>query len=748
MPQGAPVVEPTAPTGGHADGTTAVCGIAPAIAPARALRRARHVGLHLAVIACYALPAVALWWHAWDGHLTSTLTCACGDAGQTVWFVAWPAYAIAHGIDPFFSSLVQSPRGISLLSNASSIPVGIALAPLTWSLGPIAATNVALTLSPALSAWACWFACRRLVAWPWASFVGGLLFGYCPFVVTNLALGHLGLCLLVCPPLLVVAGREVLFGAPDRRTRWGLALGALGALQFFVSSEILAIVMVVGVPTGAVAALVGARARRLAPLPELARAGAAAGALVALTLAWPVWEFLAGPGHLHGPLWASAAVAGNPLDALWRPGAYGARGTTLVRLGGYLGHQGPPPSYLGPVVLCAAAASLLVSWRRRGAWILAGAGLFAAWCSLGVLLSVAPGRVSALWVPWRLFSGLPLLDDVIPQRFSAVVDLCVALVIGIGIDRVRPLLAGSLARRTAGKAGTGRLAALHPAGALLALGGLVVAAAPWWTYQVPLATSAVTVPQWFAAPVGARAHGAVVLSVPFPFPTQGVSAPMVWQAVDGMGFRLAGAYAKVPAPTGRPLATVDVPLVDRVLTALGATVPGPLPTGTARQLNAVRAALRTWRVDDVVVTRGASHVRRAVSLLGTAIGRPPRRLRGAWVWTLRGRSGGDRPPTASARRRVRFGYRGALDLRTGCTVGERPRMAEEEPLCGVAAKARQMGELSLGLYALGDHFEAEGVGQMDHRLDDRTVSLDQAERRHEAAVDLHDVERQLGEPGQ
>lgn len=603
--------------------------------------RAWRGGVHLAVIACYALPAVVLWWHAWDGHLGSTLTCACGDAGQSVWFVAWPAYALSHGRDPFFSSVVQSPSGINLLSNASSVPVGLALAPITWSLGPVAATNIALTLSPALSAWACWIACRRLVTWSWASLVAGALFGYSPFVVTNLALGHIGLCLLVCPPLLVVAGHEVLFGPSVRRTRWGLALGGLLALQFFLSSEVLAIVMVVGVPAAGAAALIGARTGRLGPLHELACAGAGACAVVAALLAWPVWEFLAGPGHLRGPLWAGAPVAGNPLDALWRPGAYGARATPLVRLGGYLGRTGPPASYLGPAVLCAAGISLALAWRRCGVWLLAGAGAFAAWCSLGVLLSVAPGHLSSLWLPWRLFSALPLLDDVIPQRLSAVADLCVALVIGIGIDRARCLVAGVSTRRSAHRRGAERRAVALLVTGLLAVGGLVVAASPWWTYQVPLVTSAVAVPRWFGAPIPARAPDAVVLSVPFPFPSEGVSAPMVWQAIDGMDFRLAGVYGKVPATTGRPLAAADAPLVDRVLTSLGPTVPVPFPTASRRELAAVRTALGKWRVDVVVVvTERTSAARRAVSLLEAAIGRPPRRLRGAWCWTLRGRRRG------------------------------------------------------------------------------------------------------------
>lgn len=649
MPQGTVVSQPTADSPAARVPAPSAPSPQEASRPRSALRaRAGRAGWHLFVVACFALPAVVLWWHAWDGHLSSTLTCACGDTGQTVWFVAWPAYAIAHGLDPFISAAVQAPAGVNMLSNASSLPVGVVLAPITWSLGPVAATNVALTVCPALSAWACWVACRRFVAWRVAPVVAGALFGYSPFVVTNLALGHIGLCLLVCPPLLVVCGYEVLFGAPHRRRRFGLALGALLALQFFISSEVLAIVAVVGVPAGALAALVGARAGRLAPLPELVRALGAALGLALVLLAFPVWFFLAGPQHLRGPLWSAASIEDDPLYALWSAGHYRASATTLTRLGGYLGQVGPPSSYLGPAVLGAAGLSLVVAWRRRSAWLFAFAGVVAAWCSLGILVWLSPRHADDVWLPWRVLGSWPLLDDVIPQRFSAVVDLCVALLIGVGLDRARSLGAATWARRAQTREPSaqrrrlaGRLAAV-----CLAVGGLVVAASPWRTFQVPFATSAVVVPRWFSTQAREVPAGTVVLSVPFPFPIDGASGPMVWQAVDDMAFRLAGAYAKVPGKTGRSISAGSVPLADEVLASLSTRAPGRLPRGTAAQIAALRRALFTWHVDDVVITPGAAHVQRAVTILRAAIGRPPRRQAGAWVWTSRSgleRTGGAAP---------------------------------------------------------------------------------------------------------
>jgi hypothetical protein len=610
-------------------------GRRPALAVARAVVR------HLAAVAAFSVPAVVLWWHAWDGHLGSTLTCTCGDAGQEVWFIAWPAYALAHGLDPFFSSALQAPYGVNLLSNAAAVPVGLVLSPLTWIAGPVVATNVALTLCPGLSAWACWIACRRLTSWGPASVVAGVLYGYSPFVVTNLATGHVSLCLLVTPPLLLVAGRELLYGRPGSRLRWGAAIGALVALQFVLSSEILVITVLVGVPGGA-AAVIGARSRLGSPKELLAPLGAACAVAVAL-LAFPVWLALLGPQHIVGPPWPGASLFGNPLSSLWDPGAYGASGDLLLKLGGYGGAMGPPSSYLGPVVLGLAGACLVVSWRRWSAWLLAALGGVCVVLSLGAVLALTPGRFSHLSLPWSLVGTWPLLEDVIPQRFSALSDLFVALVVGIGLDhwygtRASPARASVRAGRSAGGAPrrTGRRTRALVTCALMAAGAAGIVSL-WWTYQVPLRTTTVSVPRWFETAATRLPSGTTVLTYPFPFPSAGTAEPMVWQAVDGMRFRLAGGYIKAPGPHGAPLSDHPARPPYGVLAGLSTRAGGPLPTGTPAQVAAVRAALEQWGVEYVVVTDRGRDPRLAVSIFTAAIGTSPRYEDGAWVWHLRAR---------------------------------------------------------------------------------------------------------------
>ena len=84
----------------------------------------------------YLAVSIVLWWHAWSTHPTSVTICGCGDPALFLWFLEWPAHAIAHGSSLFHSTALFHPGGINLLSNTSVLAIGIPLAPVTWLFGP------------------------------------------------------------------------------------------------------------------------------------------------------------------------------------------------------------------------------------------------------------------------------------------------------------------------------------------------------------------------------------------------------------------------------------------------------------------------------------------------------------------------------------------------------------------------------------------------------------------------------------
>jgi len=588
---------------------------------------------------------VVLWWHAWAGHLGTTLTCACGDSGQEVWFVAWPAYALAHGHNLFFSSALNAPAGTNLLVNTSAPLVGTVLAPVTWIFGPVVATNVALTLTPALGAWACFVACRRFTSWWPAAALAGLLFGYSPFVVDNLATGHVSVALLVTPPLMLMVAHQLLVTQRGRPWRPGVALALLLAVQYLISIEILAVTVLVGA-VGVVTWAVVAPRTVVRRLPFAAEGLAWTAVVAAVLLAVPLWLTLAGPEHVSGSPWPGIQLQGNRLADLWNPGPYALAANGITRLAGYQGRGGPTSAYLGLGVLALAVGSVVVAWRRRLARICAVLAAVSVSFSLGAVYWEAGTRfVSGPWLPWRTIGMLPLLDRIGPQRFSALTALFVAVLIALGLDEGRRRLvrawAGASAGRPVARHARARTAPRArrdgvPAllsGALVAVA--VLALVPIWrTYQVPLATTSVDEPAWFAAAGRTLSPGSVVLAYPFPTPSAGDSAAMVWQAEDDMRFSLAGGYAKVPGPQGTPLNAGPPGSVTRILAGLSTTAGGPLPTGSSAQIATLRGALERWHVTDVVVTDDGRDPAWAATLFTAVTTVVPTISHRAWVWHL------------------------------------------------------------------------------------------------------------------
>jgi hypothetical protein len=650
-----------------------------AAAPRDRLRRAlRSVGRHAGVIAVFALPGVLFWWHLW-AHPSSAITCACSDAEQQVWFVAWPAYALSHGLNPFFSHLIWAPDGVNLLDNASMPLVGLVLAPVTWLWGPLVATKVAVTLAPALSAWGCWIACRHFTQWKPVAWLAGLFFGYSPWVISSLREGHLGMAVLVVPPLVLVVLDRAFAGDDGAAWRWGLALALLAVVQFFLSAEVLVMTVIVSI-VGTVTALIVGLPRVRAHLARGAVALGVTAAVAVVVLAVPVHLMLAGPRHLTGSVWPGLHYFGNNLSSLWNPR------WNIDNLVSFVFDNGPAASYVGLGALIVAGASVVAARRRSITWVLVVVVVVSEALSLGVWLTFYGGHVvNVPWLPWRTLDNWPLLDSVLPGRFAIFVDLGLALLIGLGFDALCQSLTGreQLTRPGAPDAtGTGPDAPTAPAaagaaptaesesadrptpgattwnrGVLISSVVLVAVAAAvllpaWHDFPLPTPVQTLREPPWFATAGRTVAPGSVVLTYPFPSSASLVADPMVWQARDGMRFRLAGGYAKVPGPTGAPLQTGPPDSAVHSLIALSVDPqnPGRPLASRPAALAALRRAITAWGVTDIVVTDTGIHPVDAAAVFTAVTGRLPARSHRAWVWEVRRHalSGAYDPSAASA----------------------------------------------------------------------------------------------------
>jgi hypothetical protein len=580
-----------------------------------------------AAAAGYLALALLVWWGVWSTHPTSTTTCGCGDSALFLWFLAWPAHALAHGLDPFYSAAMSHPGGVNLLANTSELALGVVLAPVTWAFGPVASLNVALTLAPALSALAMYALVRRWVDWPPAAFAAGLCYGFSPLFLVSLSDAHLMLGWAVVTPLVVACVDELLAGRRGP-VAVGLVLGLLLAVQFFVGTEVLLLLGIAGVLAGVLLLAYGlvhrdalaAVTRRVAV--GLATAAATAGVL----LAWPTWFALAGPAHTSGRVWPTLDLGteGTTLHAFVWPTPVSAGFTLFThRVGGY---QGPTLSgqYVGIGMVAVAVVGLLV-WRSdRRLWLFGALAAGSAVLSLGVSRSV--------WLPWRLAAGRPLLQNVIPSRFLVVTSLALGVILGIVVDRTRAAVRDRVATRDR-SGGGGAVSRWAPS--LAALAVAAVALGPVAAYlepTVPMVTRPVRPPTWFTA-VAPHLPDRPVLLV-FPVPYQVIESAMAWQAVTGFPYAMVGGGGPggVVQRTGAQRAGAEA--IGRASFSFTGQVLRP------GDVAATRHALAAWGVTGVVLPDqpGLPAYDRVTSVPYTAafvtavVGRSPARRAGSWVW--------------------------------------------------------------------------------------------------------------------
>jgi len=157
-----------------------------------------------------------------------------------IWSFAWWPHAILHGENPFVTHVVWAPDGVNTMWSTTVPGLALLFAPLTLLAGAVTSYDVAAVLAPALSAWTAFLLCRYLTRDLWASLVGGYLFGFSSFVLSEGgAGGNLNLSSAFLLPLAALVVLRFLNGElPPRGVV--LRLGPLLALQFLISVEVAA----------------------------------------------------------------------------------------------------------------------------------------------------------------------------------------------------------------------------------------------------------------------------------------------------------------------------------------------------------------------------------------------------------------------------------------------------------------------------------------------------------------------------
>ena len=543
------------------------------------------------------------------------------DVGQQTWLLALWLHQLASGHLSFFTSLIDGPSGINLLDSASMPLLGVLMAPVTALVGPVGSFLVLLRLAHFVSALAMYFVLRRLDRSTLAAALGGLLYGFAPYMGPPTAI-HAFVLFVPLPPLMLLIVWQQL-SQPDakRPLRAGMVLGLLAVLQFLICSEVLVTVTFVGALTLGVLAVWAAYRRRSlrARLDAGWRLAAGILAVAVPLLAYPVSIALAGRAHVSGPTQAPGQRGVDILNIVvpnWtRPGKFG--GDLLASLW----HAGTATiatwpaenlAYLGPLLI----VGVVVVARGPRDQLTRTVAVLAA---IGWVLALGPrlivdGHTSGVRLPFALAYHVPILQDISPSRLVLYVFLGASVLVATAVDRLRAL---RWQQACIGLAGVGVCLALAaPATGL-------------HTAQTGYSSGAVN---------AVRKIPARSVALAYPYPRFSDETMMLLQAEAGMRFSVLGGYANRASPpngnsTKSALMTAPAPL-SRLLT--GGFDQPRLNRDQRRELMLARAELpvylRDAGVTAVVIQQSDRAGRRLAAIVAAALGPAPVRHSDLLVW--------------------------------------------------------------------------------------------------------------------
>jgi hypothetical protein len=482
----------------------------PTAVPARSRRTAPAPAIAFVL---YLAGSLALHRDALGRFGSATIGRVSADPDGFTWWLNWLPYALGHGHNPLLTDFQHYPLGVNAMWNTSVPVLGLLLAPVTLTAGPVAAFNTGMVLGPVVAGVATVAALRPYVRRASPRIVAAALYAFSPFTLAHLSAGHLNLVWPVLPPVLLYLAHQ-LFVAPVRKP---LLTGALTGLALAVQTVLYTQTVAAGALMLLVTAVVlAARFPREVPerLPALARAGVACVCTYAVLAAYPLYLVLAGPVRPRVPIrvpeYGSTDLA-NVLSPTFLS-AFRPFGTSPMV--GNLGEQG---GYLGVAVLVLLLVAVVTVPGTR---LPAVVGVIVSVLSLGPTLHIA-ARSTDITLPWKAFTGLPLLGELEPVRLQVFTTLALATVVVLFLDRVP---------------------AFPPVPRVLALVVAAAAVVSWHPADAQRVRPAG--PPAFVAELATHLRPGDVAEI-HPRPTSwwyGGADALRWQVASGMAFRMTGGY--------------------------------------------------------------------------------------------------------------------------------------------------------------------------------------------------------------
>lgn len=379
----------------------------------------------------------------WPHLTTQFIGTTTGDGYGHIWLIGMWQYNFAHlSKSLLITPLVWAPFGLNMVHTGGYVGIGLLnyLLHLTTQ-SPIFLYNFWIMITLVISALSAFFLCLYISKNYFSSIVGGYLFGFSPYFLGHINGGHLTLLFIFFMPLLLLLYLAYL-NRSISQIIYIICTTLLMTFAFLFSPELLIIYFIIGFFVW-LFVLVTDKAQKeklIRSLPAFFIAS-----IIALLLVSPIFYFF----FHHYTTQFSKNIIDNSgsVVGFFVP-------SSLFLLGGHffesISNRFPADlfesNYIGiPLLLiisfCIAARRQFRAYRILLFGLLVGA-IFVLGPELHIFdsklrLFSIKDHIIYMPMPWALFSKLPVLDFIIPNRFMCMVYLILAMLTCIWMCNIK-----------------------------------------------------------------------------------------------------------------------------------------------------------------------------------------------------------------------------------------------------------------------------------------------------------------------
>ena len=253
--------------------------------------------VYILVGSVYLLASLALFHNIWlHGLASSEPSMFTGDFGIGVINMGWIPFAALHLKNPLHSAYEFAPYGLNTMATPGMFVQSLVMAPITLLFGPVVSDNLAIILTPVISAFSAFVVYFKITKYPLGAFVAASAVGFSPAILNDATFSLFQVGWEFAPPLIFYIYYKVITASKRSPYGYGIWLGVLLTLQFYASLEVFATVLFWGCALGAIALVINYPTVKY-KLKDLMVVTSVAVVLTSIATGYAAYFFAYGPGH-------------------------------------------------------------------------------------------------------------------------------------------------------------------------------------------------------------------------------------------------------------------------------------------------------------------------------------------------------------------------------------------------------------------------------------------------------------------